>query len=82
MADMFPLAALWAHESKRTGKTYWRGRLGEAQILMFRQQSDNPRAPDFKIFVTEYVSKEERERREAEREANAGPDPDFPEIPF
>lgn len=81
MAEMYPLTALWAQVSKRTGKTYWTGKFGEARILMFPSKSDNPRAPAFKIFITEHVSPEERERREAEK-GPPGPVVDFPEIPF
>jgi len=82
MSELCPLVALWPREAKRTGKTYWVGKMGEARVMMFRVDSENPKAPEFKIFLTEYLSAEEREKRAAELENPPGPLPDDPDIPF
>lgn len=79
MAELIPLVALWENKSKQTGKPYWSGKLGEAKVLMFRQKSDNPKAPAFKIFVGEAASTWKDKDDEA---TEPGPDEEFPEIPF
>ncbi|KKN31480.1 hypothetical protein LCGC14_0823530 [marine sediment metagenome] len=49
---------------------------------MFAQTSENPKAPAFKIFLTEHLTQEQREQREAELENPVGPLPDEPDLPF
>lgn len=90
MSNLIPLTALWRHTSQ-AGKVYYTGRLGEAKILMFENQSDNPKAPAFKIMLAEPSTPEQQGYRQddrAELQANAGqpggtpPPIDDDDLPF
>ena len=80
MSDLLPLMGLWKCESK-SGRIYWRGRLGDCVVMMFRNGSTNPKAPEFNIVLAKYLSPEEREKQAAEPDP-PGPDPEYSEIPF
>lgn len=67
MNELIPLTALWRHLSKDGQKVYYTGRLGEAKILMFEVQSDNPRAPAFKIMLAKPNQPEQRGYQEEDR---------------
>jgi len=66
MSKLIPLTALWRHTSS-AGKTYYNGRLGEAKILMFPIESDNPNAPAFKIMLAEPDEATKQDYHDADR---------------
>ena len=66
MSKLIPLTALWHHISS-SGKVYYNGRLGEAKILMFRVESDNPKAPAFKIMLAAPDQAEQKDRQDQDR---------------
>lgn len=52
--DLVKIGVLWEKQSKKDDdKVYYIGRLGEATLLMFEIESDNPRAPMFSLYVGE-----------------------------
>ena len=80
MSDLLPLTGLWRNTS-REGKTYWTGRLGGLRVMMFRNESTNPKAPEFNVVLGKYLSREELDELEAQKDP-PGPDDEYPEIPF
>lgn len=54
-----PLCALWLNETK-DGKRYYRGKLGDAQILgWIQEEKTNERQPDLRLMLYPAQPKEE-----------------------
>jgi hypothetical protein len=56
--DLVKLCVLWEKESRKDpDKVYYQGQMGEATVLMFEIESDNPNAPMFALYVGEPLHK-------------------------
>jgi hypothetical protein len=55
------LLSLWrSREPARNGRYYYTGLLGDAQVIMFENDTDNPKAPLFSLYVSENDWKRKR----------------------
>ena len=51
MSELIPLFALWEQKSKRSGNTYYSGKINNVRVLMFPSKSTNPKAPAFNVVI-------------------------------
>ncbi len=61
MSEMIEIGALWEGET-REGKIYMAGKLGDsnrARLLMFSNDSENPKAPQWRLFLAPNRPREE-----------------------
>lgn len=65
-SPMVKLGGLWANKTK-DGEKYYSGNLGGLKILVFRCNSDHPKAPAYNLFLAE-KSDEERNYKRRERD--------------
>ena len=59
--DLIDLSGLWENTTKN-GEKYLTGNMGGARILIFKNnyKGDNPKAPDYKLFLTKRQFHEDR----------------------
>lgn len=79
MADSkgVPLCALWLNETK-DGRTYYRGKLGDAQILgWLATEKTNDRQPDLRLVLYPFQPKE-GEKRPSKPASAPEPSDDIP----
>ena len=57
--NLIELFALWENTSKK-GSVYYSGNLGNARVMMFENNSDNPRAPKYKVCLAPKMDREEQ----------------------
>ena len=54
---MIKITAVWKQTTK-TGVTYYKGKLGDGDILLFPNKSDHPKAPDFDVLIAKREKQE------------------------
>lgn len=50
---MIKIASVWSQKTKG-GITYYKGRLGNADVLVFPNRSEHPKSPDFDILIAKH----------------------------
>lgn len=54
--------AMWKHTSKKTGSTYYSGKMGNENIIAFPvAKKKNPKEPDFRVYKVDGDGKAEKE---------------------
>jgi len=61
MAEMTKISAVWKQKT-RDGRTFYKGRLGDADLLLFPSKSDHPKAPAFDVLITKHENRERAEQ--------------------
>lgn len=72
MADMVRLTGLWKNKSRKTGKDYLGGKLGAAQILIFKNEKKRgEKDPEYIMYAAT------PQRRDAGQDAPPPEEPPF-----
>ena len=57
---MIRLCSLWKRE-RENGEVYYKGRLGDTNVLLFKVKTEHPDAPYFDLLVAKREMKQENE---------------------
>ena len=92
-STLIEIGALWEQETK-DGRVYMSGKLGDshhARLVLFPNDSENPKAPNWRVYITPGKKRENgnggNSQRPQQRQAPAqkpqpAAEPDYDDIPF